>query len=425
MVFAFRNLYRGVSACYFKRGVPRSCNHFSFILLAVGLAAHSMASASAFVAKGYERRQATWYAYSSGWTSSSNHHMFQVYLYRPARATSYGSGTYTLSDVAIWIPEECKGSKTTSGQSTSVVDVSSHASGSSYTYTHALTFSESATANEYVAVDVPVSSSYSTTTVAVLRVTTSTTYDSTTNLQIGTPSYSSEEIRLDVAQVSCGKDASIDERKGYQSDGNEADPNSAYSSFNFGSTTFKGGLFAGKYTDHHDKSGESRIQIGATQLSGSYLFATLSMMFLGTPDDFSGTLKLGAYIPSSPASWTEGGVTWESKFAVTPRSTPGSPIDLAQDCIDYQEFTTSSPPIPKYEFANWTLYKFGDSAYPVPTSYENVCIAAETASNPKWAYFASKEYSGQFTDATTPWSTAPDDSYKSCGPRIWVVKEAS
>lgn len=363
-----------------------------------------------------KRLETTSFCTSGTWSTHSDRHVVKVHVKRWASDTSDSSYEYiTTSDV--FIPQQCEGSPVDSGHSMEYVDGGADESG--YTFNQALHFTNPPTANshDYVAVDMPIDNSFVYGYVAVRYRIRAIVKDVNTHAVI-TDFTTDTLYKLKVRKIDATKDASVDERVGFPDDGNSTDPNSGATHLNFGSSIYKGGLFAGKFSANSDHSGESRIQIGCYQPTGSFLFAMVSMMYLGSPANATGTLVLGVFIPTSPGGWSESGVTWDYKFDIQPRSSlpSGQSWDMSRDPIDTISFPMTGTTFPLYDYASWTLLRYDTSGYPTPSAYSNICIAPLDPASPKWCYFADKEYSDIYDGIS-----GAETSKKVCGPRIWVI----
>lgn len=388
----------------------------SFALSILGMnAAHATTDIDIFHRAEEKRTETTSYCVSGTWSTHSDQHVLKVHIRRWATDTSDADHEYiTLSDV--YIPQECEGSPVDSGHSPEYVDGGSTESG--YHFNLALHFTNppSGNSHDYVAVDLPIASTLTYGYVAVRYRIRAIVKDVHT-LAVISDTTSNTLHKLKIDRVNASKDASVDERVGYPDDGNSTDPNSGSGFLNFGSSIYKGGIFAGKFAANNDHSGESRIQLGFTMPGDGYLFATLSMMYLGCPSNGSGTLVLGVFIPSSPGSWSEGTVKWDTKFDVQPRSDHGSySWDMSKDPLSTVSFPMTGSTYPQFEYANWTLQRYDEPTYPVPESYANVCIAALDPASPTWAYFSDKEYAALY-DA----DSSAEASKKASAPHLWAV----
>lgn len=208
---------------------------------------------------------------------------------------------------------------------------------------------------------------------------------------------------------------------------------------NFGTSEFRGGLFAGNmlWNGHpRDQSGTARIQLwpqGAPPVEQVH-FASLALFDRGrvkisdVPNEGSyvASPHLGLYAPdvgSDPyLGQTEGSVRWDTRWIITPRTTPLSPYPTWRDPLDHKLL---GPQAESQEYLSFNVSRFGEPYAPPNTAVtpanalQYLCLALydeaqDVLNGPAlWAYFASREFQSRFP------STFPEND---SAPRVWIVK---
>jgi hypothetical protein len=131
-------------------------------------------------------------------------------------------------------------------------------------------------------------------------------------------------LDVDIAKLTATIDAAVDARKMHgqpNADGalpglDKLDGNAPARPINFGPWIYKGGLFAGNMPwTSGDQSSAARTQLVFNSGgSGDLIFGTLAMLYMGTPAGVTGSIDLGAFLPSSGdtnISATETSMTWD------------------------------------------------------------------------------------------------------------------
>ncbi|HMS55770.1 MAG TPA: hypothetical protein PKA27_10250 [Fimbriimonadaceae bacterium] len=230
----------------------------------------------------------------------------------------------------------------------------------------------------------------------------------------------------DITKVLCN-DASVDSRVANGKEnidyaGNTVDPNdfhedpNAYPhNLNFGSSIYKGGLFAGNIEwESGDFSGRAHIQLwGAAPGSDDFLAcATLVHMIAPkSPFGASDSIELAVYSYGSTDSPTESTATWANRWLSTdPASTPLNVTDSHRK-VSFGSAT------PTKSYANWMLNAYaGSSAYSTLNTHRVAIVPNNLAENVvNWRYFASREF-----QASQSWTTS-DFPFNDCRPRLWIM----
>lgn len=237
-------------------------------------------------------------------------------------------------------------------------------------------------------------------------------------------------LEYDIEKYLC-QDSSIDTRKAFGQPNREGelpdDPNALPAALNFSASVWKGGSFVGNMPwQTRDQSGLARAQIypqGTSGRSGPPRMAALSMFYRGTAPNVTNAVTIAAFTPDSldtNFSVSSTIVTWDSKWDVQPRTTPGNPRDASKDPIFKVPFASNTP---VGEYATWTLTDTTGSSSTTPATVMSaiaLAIADEpdflTNSSSAWRYFAGDTFPGQVAN------TFPNNDSM---PRLWVVDYVS
>ncbi len=234
----------------------------------------------------------------------------------------------------------------------------------------------------------------------------------------GTPiSSAANYYRFDLSKLLCS-DASIDTRRTFGSPNLAGklpgDPNVTSAPANFGTYTYHGGLFVGNVpSGSGDHSGTARMQlyVGGSS-SGTYLASGLSVLDMGTPTNYTGASSVGVYAPKSTdanLATNEASVTWDSKWAISPRTSipQGQTVDYSQDAIS--SYTLSSTATVN-TYLNFNLADTTGALVPLANQYLCLALTNEASPPSAWRYFCSKER------ALDPNSVFPQNDGQ---PRVW------
>ncbi|MBV6457233.1 MAG: hypothetical protein HONBIEJF_00340 [Fimbriimonadaceae bacterium] len=225
-------------------------------------------------------------------------------------------------------------------------------------------------------------------------------------------------------------DASIDSRKGFAFGNSAPDPNDAERNANFGTSSYKGGLFVGRMLDKGDRSGTARIQMRFPNAGGEttgFKFAVLSMFHLPPPSQASEAIYAGTYLPRSDdtnLAFDEGSLTWANRWDIVPQELEYEyegdyPYHMLP--LSILEVSNSSP---NNEYLNWDLTQDADQE-DRPYSYTNVAVVLYYESGQtgikNWRYFASREYESQIMALSALDETAKK-TFRDTRPRLWILK---
>lgn len=247
-------------------------------------------------------------------------------------------------------------------------------------------------------------------------------------------------VTYEIQKLSC-LDASLDSRVGYPNSntanvqyGEGGLGNALPENLNFGPSEFRGGLFAGNMFWNgfpRDQSGTARIQLwpqGAPAVEDVH-FASLALFDCGRlktgETAYVASPHLGLYAPdlSDPQiSQTEGSAVWDTRWTITPRTTPQSPYPTWMDPLDHKQLGSQTE---SHEYVSFNVSRFGAPYAPPLTAVtpadalQYLCLALYDESQDVlnesnlWAYFASHEYQARFP------SIFPEND---SAPRVWIVK---
>jgi hypothetical protein len=218
--------------------------------------------------------------------------------------------------------------------------------------------------------------------------------------------------------------AAIDARRCYGQpnlDGElPADPNAPPEAPSFPGWVYMGGLFVGNMPwATGDQSSTSRTQFDLapsnSDNSSNLRASALTCYYTGSPSSANGGATIGLYLPGI------GGAplyTWVNQWPVTPRATPSSPPNYADDPVDQLTFTSTSTP----GYCTWSLMQMATINNVLTATFEGMCeyfvlcVANESgfvqSNGCAWQYFASPAYQALYP--TTP---LLGDS----APRVWNV----
>lgn len=234
------------------------------------------------------------------------------------------------------------------------------------------------------------------------------------------------KVEYDITKYLC-QDSSIDTRKAFGTPNREGelpdDPNALPATLNFGGSVWRGGTFVGNMPwQTRDQSGLARAQIypqGTEEREGPPRMVGLSMFYRGTAPNVTNSVTIGAYTPSDSDTNFEVGsnaVTWDSRWDIQPRTSPGDPRDPTKDPIFRVPFTSTTP---AGEYATWTLTDTAaTTSYTPATILTAIALAIEnetevvTNSYSAWRYFASDHFPSEVAN------TFPNNDSM---PRLWVV----
>jgi hypothetical protein len=218
-------------------------------------------------------------------------------------------------------------------------------------------------------------------------------------------------------------DASIDTRKAFGQPNKEGeiipDANSPLRHILFGSSKFKGGLFAGNIDPASgDTSGTARIQL-VVDSSSSYtniIAAGLSLFSLGHAGSAPETVPLGLYVPLANDTYltrAENLTDWAHRWTITPNVFSSTATDFSLYPFETKSFGTSTT---AGEYYVYNLFRPGttytNGAFPARI-LQYICLAAEEETEINgWHYFGGKEYQNDGTSIPFPRSDS--------AARVWI-----
>ena len=217
------------------------------------------------------------------------------------------------------------------------------------------------------------------------------------------------------------EDASIDSRTVYgkpnKAGGWEVDPNAPPENLNFGSYTYRGGLFAGfAPANSLDRSGIGRIQLWVPTPTYTPFFVACTLFHLGAPpgpsnppvNDYFWRTAMNLKAAGGPSSttYTESTATWGNKWTTTgssPVVTLGDWNGSDKGYVNLQMTTVSSTSATYSTISNALKHIVVMDAD--EGDEEKIDVA-------RWRYFASREF--QALNLST--------LYSDVRPRVWAVK---
>lgn len=252
------------------------------------------------------------------------------------------------------------------------------------------------------------------------------------------------KYRLTITRRSCD-DAAVDSRRTFGQPNAEGiiqpTENDPYSTLNFGSWKYNGGLYVGVMQPRSvttDRSGVARIQLWpqGSAPSSSTVFATVTLRYLGkgkyrSPNTYpvgtalpaateAGFPDIGAYVraPSdSNAARTDSDVDWDTRWGIDPKdeelglgvtNRPDQYYAILRDALSGSN-NWYNWPITRVNLT--TDYLTDNFTYGVALARPNenaLASGTATLTTPEWVNFASNEYSALVTG-------------REWGPRVWTI----